>query len=96
MDAAFWGGEGTVQEDERTRGVLMAEQEKQEVRGEAKEKLGEAMGDEGLERQGRADQAKAELKDAAEDVGSGLSEAADKAKESVEEAADKANKAFNK
>lgn len=67
----------------------------QEVRGEAKEKLGEAMGDEELERQGRMDQAKADLKEAAEQAGSGLGEAAEKAKESVEDAAEKAKKAFN-
>lgn len=67
----------------------------EEVRGEAKEKLGEAMGDEDLKRQGRMDQTKADLKDAAEQAGSGLGEAAEKAKESVEEAAQKAKKAFD-
>lgn len=77
----------------------MAEQNKQgqaseQVRGEAKEKLGQAMGDEELERQGRMDQAKSDLKEAAEQAGSGLGEAAEKAKESVEEAAEKAKKAF--
>ena len=79
----------------------MTEQQKQgetsdEVRGEAKEKLGQAMGDEALERQGRMDQAKSELKDAAEEAGSGLGEAAEKAKESVEDAAEKAKKAFDR
>jgi uncharacterized protein YjbJ (UPF0337 family) len=78
----------------------MAEQQNQgqapeDVRGEAKEKLGEAMGDEELERQGRMDQAKSDLKDAAEEASSGLGEAAEKAKESVEDAAEKAKKAFN-
>jgi uncharacterized protein YjbJ (UPF0337 family) len=77
----------------------MTEQNKEgqapeEVRGEAKEKLGQAMGDEELERQGRMDQAKSDLKDAAEEAGSGLGEAAEKAKESVEDAAEKAKKAF--
>ena len=79
----------------------MSEQQKQgetsdEVRGEAKEKLGQAMGDEELERQGRMDQAKSDLKDAAEEAGSGLGEAAEKVKESVEDAADKAKKAFDR
>lgn len=68
----------------------------EDVRGEAKEKLGQAMGDEELERQGRMDQAKAGLKDAAEQAGSGLAEAAEKAKESVESAAEEAKKAFKK
>lgn len=68
----------------------------EKVRGEAKEKLGQAMGDEELERQGRLDQSKADLKDAGEEVTSGLSEAAEQAKQTVEEAADKAKDAFNK
>jgi uncharacterized protein YjbJ (UPF0337 family) len=67
----------------------------EKVRGEAKEKLGQAMGDEELERQGRFDQSKADLKDAGEEVRSGLGEAAEQAKQTVEEAADKAKDAFN-
>lgn len=64
------------------------------VRGEAKEKIGEAVGDDELERQGRMDQTKSDLRDAGEEATSGLSEAADKAKETVENAADKARDAF--
>ena len=59
----------------------MTEQQKQgetseEVRGEAKEKLGQAMGDEDLDRQGRMYLGKSELKDACEEAISGLCEAA--------------------
>lgn len=73
----------------------MAEQD-EKARGEAKEKLGEAMGDEELERQGRADQSKADLKDAAEEAKSGLSEAAEQVKQTAEDVAEKAKGAFNK
>jgi uncharacterized protein YjbJ (UPF0337 family) len=40
----------------------------QEIRGDAKEKIGAATGDEGLERQGERDQASANLKQAGEKV----------------------------
>jgi uncharacterized protein YjbJ (UPF0337 family) len=40
----------------------------EEVRGEAKEKVGSLTGDEGLERQGERDQSKADLKQAGEKV----------------------------
>jgi uncharacterized protein YjbJ (UPF0337 family) len=40
----------------------------EEVRGEAKEKVGSLTGDEGLERQGERDQSKANLKQAGEKV----------------------------
>ena len=40
----------------------------QEIRGDAKEKLGAATGDEGLERQGERDQSAANLKQAGEKV----------------------------
>lgn len=75
----------------------MAEQNNlipEDVRGTAKEKVGEATNDEELERQGRMDQAKSDLKDAKDEATSGLSDAADKAKETVENAADKAKEAF--
>ncbi len=76
----------------------MAEQDKdlvpEDVRGVAKEKIGEVTGDEELERQGRMDQAKSDLKDAGQEVTSGLSEAAQKAKETVEDATEKAKEAF--
>jgi uncharacterized protein YjbJ (UPF0337 family) len=39
-----------------------------DVRGKAKEAVGKATGDESLERQGKTDQAKADLKDAAQSV----------------------------
>ncbi len=73
----------------------MAEQD-EKARGEVKEKLGEVMGDEELERQGRADQSKAELKEAAEEAKSGLSEAAERLKDTAEDTAEKAKGAFNK
>lgn len=66
----------------------------QDVRGEVKEKVGKAIGDKDLERQGRADQAKADLKDAAEEARSGVDEAIDKVRSSAEEAAEKAKQAF--
>lgn len=76
----------------------MADQDKNlvpdDVRGVAKEKIGEATGDEALERQGRMDQAKSDLKDAGQEVASGLSEAAQKTKETVEDAAEKVKGAF--
>jgi uncharacterized protein YjbJ (UPF0337 family) len=40
----------------------------EEVRGEAKEKIGEATGDDALARQGQNDQSKANLKQAGENV----------------------------
>ena len=40
----------------------------QELRGEAKEKIGSATGDEGLEKQGERDQSAANLKQAGEKV----------------------------
>jgi uncharacterized protein YjbJ (UPF0337 family) len=40
----------------------------QELRGDAKEKIGAATGDEGLERQGERDQSAANLKQAGEKV----------------------------
>jgi uncharacterized protein YjbJ (UPF0337 family) len=40
----------------------------QEIRGDAKEKIGAATGDEGLERQGERDQSAANLKQAGEKV----------------------------
>lgn len=83
------------------KGAIMAEQDKnlipeipEDVRGVAKEKVGEVTGDEELERQGRMDQAKSDLKDAGNEVVSGLDEAAQKAKETVKDAADKAKEAF--
>lgn len=79
----------------------MAEQDKnlipeipEDVRGVAKEKVGEVTGDEELERQGRMDQAKADLKDAGNQVVSGLGDAAQKAKDTVKDATDKAKDAF--
>lgn len=76
----------------------MADQDKnlvpEDVRGAAKEKIGEATGDEALARQGRTDQAKSDLKDAGQEVTSGLSEAAQKTKETVEGAAEKVKGAF--
>jgi len=84
--------------DPPREGVIMAEQDKdlvpEDVRGVAKEKIGEVTGDEELERQGRMDQAKSDLKDAGEEVTSGLGEAAEKAKDAVEGAAEKAKDAF--
>jgi uncharacterized protein YjbJ (UPF0337 family) len=40
----------------------------EEVRGQAKEKVGQATGDENLERQGKTDQSKSDLKQAGEKV----------------------------
>ena len=40
----------------------------EEIRGEAKEKVGQATGDDALERQGERDQSKANLKQAGEKV----------------------------
>jgi uncharacterized protein YjbJ (UPF0337 family) len=40
----------------------------EEIRGDAKERIGEATGDDSLARQGRNDQTKANLKQAGEDV----------------------------
>ena len=40
----------------------------EEIRGQAKEKVGQATGDEALERQGEKDQSKANLKQAGEKV----------------------------
>ncbi|HEU4911290.1 MAG TPA: CsbD family protein [Actinomycetes bacterium] len=40
----------------------------EEIRGQAKEKIGQATGDEALERQGEKDQSKANLKQAGEKV----------------------------
>lgn len=40
----------------------------EEIRGQAKEKIGSATGDESLERQGERDQSKANLKQAGEKV----------------------------
>jgi uncharacterized protein YjbJ (UPF0337 family) len=40
----------------------------EEIRGQAKEKVGQATGDENLERQGKTDQSKADLKQAGEKV----------------------------
>ena len=40
----------------------------EEIRGDAKEKIGAATGDENLERQGQTDQSKANLKQAGEKV----------------------------
>jgi uncharacterized protein YjbJ (UPF0337 family) len=40
----------------------------EEIRGQAKEKVGQATGDENLERQGRTDQSKSDLKQAGEKV----------------------------
>jgi uncharacterized protein YjbJ (UPF0337 family) len=40
----------------------------EEIRGQAKEKIGATTGDEGLERQGQTDQSKANLKQAGEKV----------------------------
>ena len=40
----------------------------EELRGQAKEAIGDATGDEGLERQGERDQSKANLKQAGEKV----------------------------
>jgi len=40
----------------------------EEIRGGAKEKVGQATGDENLERQGRTDQSKSDLKQAGEKV----------------------------
>ena len=40
----------------------------EDIRGEAKERIGRATGDEELEAQGRGDQAKADLKQAGEKV----------------------------
>jgi uncharacterized protein YjbJ (UPF0337 family) len=45
-----------------------AENKVQEIRGNAKEKIGEATGDEGLERQGERDQAGADVKQAGEKI----------------------------
>lgn len=77
----------------------MAENDKgfeipEKVRGEAKEKVGEVINDDELERQGRLDKAKADLKDAAEDAKSGIADAAEKVKSGTEDAVDKAKKAF--
>ena len=57
----------------RTGGPLMGQDDKtankvEEIRGEAKEKVGQATGDEALERQGERDQSKANLKQAGEKV----------------------------
>jgi uncharacterized protein YjbJ (UPF0337 family) len=40
----------------------------EEIRGQAKEKVGQATGDDNLERQGQNDQSKANLKQAGENV----------------------------
>ena len=40
----------------------------EEIRGDAKEKIGAATGDENLERQGQTDQSKANLKQAGENI----------------------------
>ncbi len=76
----------------------MADQDKnlvpEDVRGVAKEKVGDVTGDEELERQGRMDQAKSDLKEAGQEVTSGLGEAAQKAEATVEDAAEKAKDAF--
>jgi uncharacterized protein YjbJ (UPF0337 family) len=48
--------------DDKTRNKV------EELRGQAKEKIGEATDDEALERQGRTDQSKADIKQAGEKV----------------------------
>lgn len=70
-------------------------EKEEKLRGEAKEKMGQAMGDDELERQGRVDQSKADLKDAGEQAKTGLTDAAEQAKETVEKAAEKAKGAFD-
>lgn len=49
--------------------------------GKMKEAVGKAMGDEELADQGRGDQAKADVKDAADKAGDKLGNAADKTKD---------------
>jgi uncharacterized protein YjbJ (UPF0337 family) len=61
----------------------------EDLKGKAKEAVGGATGDESLERQGRTDQAKADVKKAAEDVKSGAHEVGEKAKQTVKDATDK-------
>lgn len=40
----------------------------QDIQGEAKERIGQATGDESLERQGKSDQAKSDIKQAGEKI----------------------------
>lgn len=51
-----------------------------DLRGKAKEALGSATGDEDLRDAGKADQAKAALRDAADKVGDAVADTADKVK----------------
>ncbi|MGB9374615.1 MAG: CsbD family protein [Jiangellales bacterium] len=67
----------------------------QDKRGEMKETIGQVIGDEDLERQGRADQAKSDLREAGEQAKEGLSDAADQAKAAAESAGQKVKDAFN-
>lgn len=53
----------------------------EELGGKAKEAVGGAAGDEDLRKEGKADQAKAGLKDAAEKVKDAVGDAADKVKD---------------
>jgi uncharacterized protein YjbJ (UPF0337 family) len=46
----------------------MAEHHTEDLRGQAKEGVGKLTGDEALERQGKTDQAKADVKEAADSV----------------------------
>jgi uncharacterized protein YjbJ (UPF0337 family) len=68
----------------------------QDERGEIKEKVGKAIDDEDLERQGRADQAKADLRDAGDEAKQGLSDAAEQAKSAAEQAKAAAEQAGQK
>jgi uncharacterized protein YjbJ (UPF0337 family) len=47
----------------------------EQIRGQAKEKIGQATGDEALERQGERDQSKANLKQAGEKVKDAIKDA---------------------
>jgi len=66
------------------------------AKGDVKETVGEAFGDEELAAEGRADHAKGQLKDAAEKVKDAAEDVVEKAKDAASGAADKIRDVFKK
>ena len=68
----------------------------EKAKGDVKETVGEALGDEELAAEGRADHAKGQLEDAAEKVKDAAEDAVEKAKDAASSAADKVRDIFRK
>ncbi|MDR6868011.1 uncharacterized protein YjbJ (UPF0337 family) [Microbacterium resistens] len=67
-----------------------------QVKGTAKEVVGDATGDDGLAAEGKADQLRGQVKEAAEKVKDTAEDVVEKAKDAVENTAEKIRDAFKK